>query len=441
MKLQGTMQINQAGHLEIGGCDTVMLAKQFGTPLWVMDEQEIRNQCRIFKRAFIDKYQGNVAYASKAFLTLAIAAIIREEGLSLDVVSGGELYTALQAGFPADRIYFHGNNKSRDELIMALESGVGRIVVDNEFELYNLKDLAQQTGVKPVAVMLRIAPGVEAHTHEYCQTGQEDSKFGFDLSSGKAMEAAKAVISSDAMVLKGIHCHIGSQIFEEESFIVAAETMLKFMADIYKETGNVLEELNLGGGFGIYYSQGDSPKDVEIYADKIHAAVAAYAADLGIPKPTIIVEPGRAIVGTAGTTLYTLGSSKDIPGIRKYVSVDGGMADNIRPALYGALYEAVLANRASESPTELVSVAGKCCESGDMLIWDIKLPPVQPGDILAMSSTGAYCYTMSSNYNRLPRPAVVLVRDGIAEIIVKRESYQDVVRNDVIPPHLQNKKE
>lgn len=441
MKLQGTMQINQAGHLEIGGCDTVMLAKQFGTPLWVMDEQEIRSQCRKFKRAFIDNYKGHVAYASKAFLSLAIAAIIREEGLSLDVVSGGELYTALQAGFPAERIYFHGNNKSRDELKMALESGVGRIVLDNLFELHNLEDLVRQTGVNPVAVMLRIAPGVEAHTHEYCQTGQEDSKFGFDLSSGMAMKAAKAVISSDYLVLKGVHCHIGSQIFEEESFIVAAEIMLNFMADIYNETGYVVEELNLGGGFGIYYSQDDAPKDVGIYADKIHSAVAAYAGDLGIPMPKIIVEPGRAIVGTAGTTLYTLGASKDIPQIRKYVSVDGGMADNIRPALYGALYEATLANRASESRSELVSVAGKCCESGDMLIWDIKLPPVEPGDILAMSSTGAYCYTMSSNYNRLPRPAVVLVRDGKAEIIVRRESYEDVVRNDLIPPHLQDKKE
>ncbi len=441
MRLQGTMKINQAGHLEIGGCDTVMLAQEFGTPLWVMDEEELRRQCRIFKNAFTDKYDGQVAYASKAFLTLAVAAIIKEEGLSLDVVSGGELYTALQAGFPAERIFFHGNNKSLEELKLAVDSGVGRIVVDNSFELTNLEGLVREMGVAPVAIMLRLAPGVEAHTHEYCQTGQEDSKFGFDLRSGQAMEAAKQVISSDCLVLKGVHCHIGSQIFEEESFIVAAEIMMQLMADIYRETGFVVEELNLGGGFGIYYSQGDAPKSVAVYADKIYAAVAAYAENLGIKMPQIVVEPGRAIVGTAGTTLYTLGASKEIPGIRKYVSVDGGMSDNIRPALYGALFEAALANRASEIPSEMVSVAGKCCESGDMLIWDILLPPVEPGDILAMSATGAYCYTMSSNYNRLPRPAVVLVREGKAEVIVKRESYSDLLRNDVLLPRLKDTKE
>jgi len=437
MKLQGTMRINSAGHLEIGGCDTVQLAKQFGTPLWVMDEEYIRRQCRSFKNAFIDKHGGDAAYASKAFLTLAMAAIVKEEGLSLDVVSGGELFTALQAGFPPKRIYFHGNNKSREELLMAIHSSVGRIVVDNFFELSQLEAICEETGWGPVPIMLRIAPGVEAHTHEYCQTGQEDSKFGFSLSSGKAMEAAKAAIDSDVLELKGIHCHIGSQIFEEESFIVAANIMMDFIAQIFKATGFIIEELNLGGGFGIYYSQGDTPKNIEIYADKITEAVSAHAAGTGIKAPKIIVEPGRSIVGAAGTTLYTLGAAKDIPGIRKYVSVDGGMADNIRPALYGAVYEAIVANKANAKPTELVSVAGKCCESGDMLIWDILLAPTEPGDILAVPCTGAYGYTMASNYNRLPKPAVVLVKDGQAELILKRESYEDLLRNDLIPQRLQ----
>lgn len=436
MKLQGTMSINSAGHLEIGGCDTVNLAREFGTPLWVMDEAFIRQQCRAFKEAFIDKYHGDAAYASKAFLTLAMAVIIKEEGLALDVVSGGELFTALKAGFPAHRIYFHGNNKSREELLMAVRCGVGRIVVDNSFELQQLEAICRETGWNPVPVMLRIAPGIEAHTHEYCQTGQEDSKFGFDLASGQALQAAKAVIRSKNLVLKGLHCHIGSQIFEAESFIVASEIMMDLIARIKKETGLAVEELNLGGGFGIYYSGLDAPKSIQVYADAITEAVSAQGERLGIKAPKIIVEPGRSIIGAAGTTLYTVGAAKDIPGIRKYISVDGGMADNIRPALYGAEYEAVVANKARLETTELVSVAGKCCESGDMLIWDILLAPVEAGDILAISCTGAYGYTMASNYNRLPKPGVVLVKDGRADIIVKRESYEDLLRNDVIPRRL-----
>ena len=438
MQLHGTMGINEKGHLEIGGCDTVSLAREFGTPLWVMDEACIRQQCRNFKKAFIDKTNGDVAYASKAFLNLAMAVIIKEEGLSLDVVSGGELFTALQSGFPAQRIYFHGNNKSREEILMAIHSGVGRIMVDNFYEAEMIEEIARDTGWGPVAVMLRIAPGVEAHTHEYCQTGQEDSKFGFSLASNQAMEAVKLISRSEVLELKGIHCHIGSQIFETESFVVAIDIMLDFMASIYQETGFIIEELNLGGGFGIYYSQGDAPQSIEAYADKIIAAVSVKADRVGLPVPKIIVEPGRAIVGPAGTTLYTLGAAKNIPGIRKYVSVDGGMSDNIRPALYGAVYEAMAANKALLEPGELVSVAGKCCESGDMLIWDIPLPHLEPGDILAVSCTGAYCYTMSSNYNRLPRPAVVLVRDGQAEVIVKGESYEDILRNDLLPQRLAN---
>lgn len=436
MKLQGTMGINDAGHLEIGGCDTAILAKDFGTPLWVMDEEYIRQECRIFKKSFIDKYNGDVAYASKAFMTLAMAAIIKEEGLSLDVVSGGELYTALKAGFPARRIYFHGNNKTKEEMLMAVHSRVGRIIADNFYEISQLEKIAKDTGKGAVPVILRIAPGVEAHTHEYCQTGQEDSKFGFPLSSGQAMEAVKSVVQSKYLDLKGLHCHIGSQIFETESFVIASDIMMNFIGQVYKETGCVIKELNLGGGFGIYYSKGDAPKSVEAYGATIMEAVSDYGSRYGFPVPKIIVEPGRSIVGPAGTTLYTVGSTKDIPGIRKYVSVDGGMGDNIRPALYGAVYEAIVANKAALEPEEVVSIAGKCCESGDMLIWDIKLPRMEPGDILAMSSTGAYGYTMASNYNRIPKPAVILVKDGQADLIVRRENYQDLLRNDMLPQRL-----
>ncbi|MGI6555209.1 MAG: diaminopimelate decarboxylase [Bacillota bacterium] len=438
MKLHGNMVINSAGHLEIGGCDTVQLAREFGTPLWVMDENYIRQQCRLFKKAFIDNSGGDAAYASKAFLTQAMAAVIKEEGLSLDVVSGGELFTALQAGFPARRIYFHGNNKSREELKMAIQSRVGRIVVDNFYELTLLEEVIHEIGDEPVPVMLRIAPGVEAHTHEYVQTGQEDTKFGFSLASGQALEAGKRVLKSEFLTLKGIHCHIGSQIFETDSFAAAAEIMIDFIAQIYKKTGYLIGELNLGGGFGIYYSQGDAPKTIEEYAENIISAATEYAEMYGVPVPRIIVEPGRSIVGPAGTTLYTVGSCKDIPGIRKYISVDGGMADNIRTALYGAVYEGIIANKALHEPVEIVTVAGKCCESGDILIKDISLPLVEPGDILAISCTGAYGYTMASNYNRLPRPAVVLVRDGQADIIVRRETYEDLLRQEAVPRRLRD---
>jgi len=433
MEFHGTMRVNEKGHLEIGGCDTVELAQRFGTPLWVMDEACIRRQCRSLYSAFMRKHpNADVAYASKAFLSVAMAAIIREEGLSLDVVSGGELFTALKAGFPADRIYFHGNNKSMEELLLAVRSGVGRIVVDNFYELDQLQSIAENTAAS-IPVVFRLTPGVEAHTHEYCKTGQEDSKFGFSINNGQAFEAIKRALESKDLIVKGIHCHIGSQIFEPEPFIVAAEIMVGFINQVYKKKNFLIEELNLGGGFGIYYSEEDSPGEIEAFADAIMETVHKCSVGYGLPAPKVVVEPGRFIVGPAGTTIYTVGSVKDIPGIRKYISVDGGMADNIRPALYGAKYEAIIANKAAEEPEEVVSVAGKCCESGDMLIWDIKLQKMEPGDILAIPCTGAYCYTMSSNYNRLPRPAVLLVCEGQAEVIVRRETYEDLIRNDLVP--------
>lgn len=433
MRLQGTMTINAAGHLVIGGCDTVELAREFGTPLLVIDEACLRERCRAFKEAFAG---GEVLYAGKALLLQAICRIVAEEGLGLDVVSGGELYTALAAGFPPERLYFHGNNKTEEELEQALAAGVGRIVVDNFRELKLLSGLARNNNDYRVPILLRLTPGIEAHTHEYIKTGQIDSKFGFTLANGQAEEAVALATSLPALELVGLHCHIGSQIFSVEPYAEAAAIMMDFAAKVYRQTGVAIRELDLGGGFGIYYADGDDPLPPANYARVIQEVVADKAATLGIPLPRILVEPGRAIVGPAGTTLYTVGSIKDIPGVRKYVAVDGGMADNIRPALYQARYEALLANKADRPPVEKVSITGKCCESGDMLIWDIMLPEVVPGDILAVSCTGAYCYPMASNYNRLPRPAVVLVCNGDAELISRRETYADLLRLEVLPSRL-----
>lgn len=437
MKLHGTMSINPNGHLTIGGCDTVELAKEYGTPLYVMDEEHIRQTCREYYQAFTGKYSNSqVIYASKAFMNLTMARIIAEEKLGLDVVSGGELHTALKAGFPSERIYFHGNNKSPVELAMAVKAKIGRIVVDNHYELGLLNEIAGREGVR-VNIMLRLTPGIEAHTHEYIQTGQIDSKFGMAIETGQAMEIVKAALAAENLELKGLHCHIGSQIFETNSFSHAAEIMMEFIKKVKSETGQTMAELNLGGGFGIYYKKGDTPRPIMEFAELIMNAVQEKAQMFNLPVPKIIVEPGRSIVGTAGTTLYSVGSIKDIPAIRTYVAVDGGMTDNPRPALYQAKYEAMVAGKADVPAEELVSITGKCCESGDMLIWDIKLPKVSPGDILAISSTGAYGYSMSSNYNRLPRPAVVLVKNGQADVIVARETYDDLLRNDIIPSRLE----
>lgn len=435
MKLHGTMAINEWGHLQIGGCDAVKLAHEFGTPLYVMDEDEIRRVCREYKAAFINAAGAEVIYASKAFMNLAICRIIEQEDLSIDVVSGGELYTAIKAEFPASRIYFHGNNKQVEELKMALEYQVGRIVVDNFRELDLLNYLAGQLKQRP-QVLLRLTPGVEAHTHEYIRTGQIDSKFGFTVPNGQALEAVKHCLQLPNLQFKGIHCHIGSQVFEMDSFGHAAEVMMEVARDIKEQTQAVVEELNLGGGFGIYYAEGDRPSTIAEYAQAVVGAVQQSAAAFGLPVPRIMIEPGRSIVGEAGTTLYTVGSIKEIPGVRKYVAVDGGMSDNPRPALYQAVYEAVIANQAAEPPAEIVSITGKCCESGDMLIWDINLPKVETGDILAVLCTGAYNYSMSMNYNRLPRPAAVLVKDGQADIILERETHEDLLRNDRIPERL-----
>ncbi|MGB9679941.1 MAG: diaminopimelate decarboxylase [Thermoanaerobacteraceae bacterium] len=432
----GTMKINSKGHLEIGGCDTVALANKYKTPLYVIDEELLRQNCRNFYNGFKKGYKNNeVIYASKAFMTIAICKIIEEEGLGLDIVSGGELYTALKADFPTERIYFHGNNKSKEELIMALENNIGCIIVDNWHELNMLNEIAAYMNKKP-KIFIRVSPGVEAHTHEYVKTGQIDSKFGFPLFNGDALNAIKFALKLENINLSGLHCHIGSQIFDSESYIAEIEIMMNFLKKVKETTGWEVRELDLGGGFGISYVDDDDPEPINQIAEDIIAAVNKYALLMNIKVPNIIVEPGRSIIGNAGTTLYTVGAIKDIPEIRKYVSVDGGMSDNIRTALYGAKYNAIIANKARNLNCEKVSIAGKCCESGDMLIWDAILPKLEDGDILAVTSTGAYNYSMASNYNRLPRPGAILVYNGNSDIIVARETYEDLIRNDILPERL-----
>jgi len=434
MYLHGTSRVNEAGQLVIGGVEAAELAQRFGTPLYVYDEALIRQTIRAYKAAFEKSgLRYDIAYASKAFCTMAMCRLVADEGLSIDVVSGGELYTALKAGFPPERIHFHGNNKTPEEIEQALEAGIGLFIVDSFHELQVLGALATEKGLV-ADIELRLSPGVEVHTHDYISTGQEDSKFGFSIAKGTARQAVEQALQTKGVRLVGLHCHIGSQIFETEGFKTAVARMADFYVMCQRELGAVdLSILNVGGGFGIRYTEEDTPLEPGAYIDAIAEAVKAEFARLDAEIPEVAIEPGRSVVGNAGTTLYTIGSTKDIPGVRKYVSVDGGMADNPRPALYQAVYEAMIANRADEEPTELVSIAGKACESGDMLIWDVKLPEVKAGDILAVSCTGAYNYAMASNYNRLVRPAVVFVHEGEADLVVKRETKDDLIKGDVIP--------
>jgi diaminopimelate decarboxylase len=436
MHLHGTSKINEKSHLEIGGCDTTELKETYGTPLYIVDEALVRQRCREYMESFrASGLTFQVAYASKAFCVMAMCRLVEEEGLSLDVVSEGELYTAIQAGFPAGRIHFHGNNKTPEELEMGIKAGIGCFVVDNFVEIHMLQGIAAEHGVT-VNVLLRVTPGVEAHTHEYTATGQTDSKFGFDIGNGAAFEAVKQANESQNLNLLGIHSHIGSQIFEVEGFQLAVERVASFAGEVKSQLGISFKVVNLGGGFGIRYTEGDTPLQVTEYVKAITDGVKEHFGAVYDTLPEIWVEPGRSIIGDAGTTLYTVGTHKNIPGVRKYVAVDGGMTDNPRPALYQSKYEALLANRAQDDNEETVSVAGKCCESGDMLIWDLELPKVENGDLLAVACTGAYNYSMASNYNRIRRPAVVFVKDGESDVVVKRESLDDIVVNDVIPARI-----
>ena len=432
MFVSDCLGVNEKGHLTIGGVDTVQLAQQYGTPLYVMDEDEIRKNCRAFVGG-IEKYyggKGHVAFACKAFCCKEICRIAASEGLWLDVVSGGEMYTALSAGFPAEHMIMHGNNKPAVELADALAAGVGRIVVDNMFELELLDQLAG-TAKKRAKIQLRLKPGVEAHTHNYIRTGQIDSKFGFAIETGEALEAVKKAIAMPNLELAGIHCHIGSQIFDVTAFEQAALVMTGFIAQIKADFGYEVAELNLGGGFGIKYLPENDPAPYENYMDAVSRVVLETCEKNSISVPAIIMEPGRSITGPAGITLYTIGAIKEIPNIRAYVSVDGGMTDNPRYALYQSKYEMLIASRAGAPKTGGYTVAGRCCESGDVLGVDIPLPKPGVGEVLAVLSTGAYNYAMASHYNRLPNPAVVMVKGGKSRVIVRRENYEDVARNDV----------
>lgn len=428
--LTGTMKINAKNHLEIGGVDTVDLVQKYGTPIYVYDIARIKEQADKFKKTFKRKnVKAQVAYASKAFSSLALYQILAKEDVSLDVVSGGELYTAIQAGFPSQRIHFHGNNKSKSEIEAALDYRIGCFVVDNFYELEMLDRLSRERE-QSINVLIRVTPGVEAHTHEYISTGQVDSKFGFDLNSGQAQEALQSIASMPYIELLGLHSHIGSQIFETEGFTMAIETLLKQAKQWQEDFGFELKVLNLGGGFGIRYIPEDEPLAIEEHTTAIIESVEASTKELQLSMPEIWIEPGRSLVGDAGVTLYQIGSQKKIPDVRHYLAVDGGMADNIRPALYDAKYTGILANRANDATEETYSIAGKACESGDMLIWDLPLPKAESKDILAIFSTGAYGYAMASNYNRIPRPPVVFVENGEDFLAIKRETYADMLRLD-----------
>ena len=433
MFVSENLPVNEKNHLAIGGCDTVELAKEFATPLYVIDEDLFRKNCRVYKDAIDKYYDGNglVLYANKALCTMYTCKLAMEEGLGADVVSGGELYTAIKAGFPMDKIYFHGNNKTDEELEMAVSNGVGHIIVDNMYELTRLNDIAKSHGVVQ-NIMFRIKPGVDAHTHSFIQTGQIDSKFGVALENGEAFEIYKAAHEMTNVNPDGLHCHIGSQIFDVEPFVKAAEIMMNFAGDLKDKLGLTIKTLNLGGGYGIRYTENDDPVPYDEYIKHVSDIVKDTAKKRGLSVPMILMEPGRSISAPAGITLYTVGGIKDIKNVRKYVSVDGGMGDNPRYILYESEYSAVVANKAGDEKTEKVTVAGKCCESGDLLLKDAMLQPTEPGDILAVLATGAYNYSMASNYNRIPRPAIVAVAGGNAKVIVKRETYEDIIKNDVL---------
>ncbi|NPV48619.1 MAG: diaminopimelate decarboxylase [Armatimonadetes bacterium] len=436
MTLFGTQGINAAGHLTIGGCDTVELAERFGTPLYVVDEWLVRDNCRRYLGAFRAVLpEVEIAYAGKALLTTAIARLMDQEGMALDTASAGELYTALQAGFPPERIKLHGNFKKPDLLRMALETGVGRIVVDSLEELHDLSQIAAEMG-RTADILIRVAPGIKAHTHHAIQTGQEDTKFGLGLRCGSAREGTRLALELPNLTLHGFHAHIGSQILDTDAFKHATAAMVDFLADMRDEFGFAARQLDLGGGLGIRYQEDDIPPTIEELAQAVGTALKDACAARDFPVPELILEPGRSIVGEAGTTLYTVGVVKHIPGVRTYVSVDGGLSDNPRPVMYDAVYRALLANRANEAPThELVRISGAHCET-DTLIPEIALPEPAPGDILAVLGTGAYNHAMASNYNRFSRPAMVLVADGQADLIYARESLADLVRQDLMPERL-----
>ena len=426
------LDINENGHLAISGCDTTALADQYGTPIYVVSEDEVRRICKSYADSFQKYYHGNgrPIYASKAFNCKEMCRIVAGEGLDIEVVSGGELYTALQAGVSGGRIHFQGNNKTPKELELAIDSGVGDIVVDNFSELEKLDKVAGAKG-KIASISLRVKPGIDAHTHEFIRTGQVDSKFGLDLENGEAFAAVKRALELEHVKLIGLHCHIGSQIMEKEPFVHAAEVMLGLHRRIFNELNVELEQLNLGGGFGIHYLETDDFIPYHEYMEAVSAKIGEKCAEYGIKQPRIYIEPGRSIVGEAGITLYTVGNIKEIPNVRNYVAIDGGMYENPRYAIYQSDYTCLIANKADRPADYLATIAGKCCESGDLIQEHTHIQRPEEGDILAVLSTGAYNYSMASNYNRNPRPACVMVSKGQSRVIIRGETYEDLVRNDI----------
>lgn len=431
--LPSTANVNEAGHLSVGGCDLVNLAAEFGTPVYVFDEETLRGQCRAFLEAFRSRYPDTaVAYAAKAYLGRALAAIIAQEGLDLDVVSGGELAIARSVNFPPERIHFHGNNKSEDELREALDYGIARVIVDNLHEMHILDALARGRGIRQ-RVLLRLSPGVDPHTHLKTTTGITDSKFGIAMVTGQAEHAVRQVLDMPGLDLVGLHVHLGSPIFETEPFAEAVDTVFEFAAEMRKKYNFEMLEFSPGGGFAVNYVPEQDAPDPDAYADVVVNGIRSACKRHSLPEPRIFIEPGRSIVARAGVALYTVGASKDIPGVRRYVSVDGGMADNIRPAIYDSNYSALLANRPLDERRETVTVAGKYCESGDILLRDAELPPLEAGDILVTPASGAYALAMASNYNASLRPAIVLAANGEAKLMRRRETYEDLMRADVWP--------
>ena len=432
MFVSKSLSVNDKGHLTIGGADTVDIAAQFGTPAYVIDEGLVRGKCAEFRESLNKYYDGHgmCLYASKALCCKEICRIAADEGIGIDVVSGGEIYTAYKAGFPMERVYFHGNNKTPDEIELALKTGVGRFVVDNVTELRLLSEICAKQG-KNADILLRIKPGIDAHTHSFIRTGQIDSKFGFALETGEAFDAVKAAVSADNINLVGLHCHIASQVFEIRPFVEAAEVMLGFIKKIKSELSYEIDELDLGGGFGVPYTDEDERATYLDFMRPVSEKIRGICSEDGLKLPKILIEPGRSVIAEAGITLYTVGAVKNIPNVRTYVSVDGGMGDNPRYILYQAKYTIECANKADKPKDMTVTVAGKCCESGDLIQENAKIQQVQPGDILAVLTTGAYNYSMASNYNRIPRPPVVLVKNGECRLAVRRETWEDVVSLDV----------
>lgn len=426
------LSVNENGNLQIGGCDLTKIANEYGTPTYVIDEATVQKNCRAYTESIQKYYNGNgiALFASKAFSCKYIYKLIAKEGMGADVVSGGELYTALSAGFPADKLYFHGSNKTLDELEYALENNIGRIVADNKLELERIDKIAARLGICQ-NVIIRITPGVDAHTHDFVKTGQIDSKFGATLENGEADEITAYALSLKNVCLKGYHCHIGSQIFDLEPFEHAAEVMMNFIGDMKDKYGFEADELDLGGGFGIKYTEDDTPVNYGEYMRAVSVAVKNTAEKRGVKLPFIAVEPGRSIVAEAGLTLYTIGAIKDIPNVRKYVSVDGGMTDNPRYILYGSEYTAISVENPTALADDIITLAGKCCESGDLIGENMKTSKFSTGEVIAVLSTGAYNYSMSSNYNRIPRPPVIAVKDGVAQPVVRRETYEDLIKCDL----------